>query len=443
MTRHTRLLVIAILVLAALGTTLPALAQQGTPISIGDTVEGTLTTSQPQMRYTFSGEAGQIVTITLASEDFDAYLTLEDAGGMYVASDDDSAGNRNSRIGPLPLPANGTYTIIAASLYGSDTGDYTLTLAAPTIETLTAGAVVEGELTSADLFKTFYFEAEESDSVAVTLRSTDFDAYLEMRSASGAFSWSDDDGAGDLNSRIGPLALPEAGLYVITATSLGRTSTGAFTLELAEVQVVSLVLDTPVEASLAAGEPLYFSFEGESGQTVDLRVDSGNTIDTTLTLRGPDGYQIGYNDDFTGIDPALVATTLTSTGTYTAVVQGRYPDESGPLTVSLAAVQLPSLDDGPQRVRLSDKQSTGQVVFDGAAGETVTLALTVESGDKLPSYIEVNQGNMSIAYVSGDSLAGLTLTLVLPADGVVLVKLNDYSYSVKIIGVALERAAAE
>lgn len=438
-----RMVFVVMLALAALGAALPALAQAATPISIGDTVEGSLTATQLQARYTFTGEAGQLVTITLVSDAFDAYLTLEDADGMFIASDDDSGGGRNARIGPLALPANGSFVIVAASLFGSETGPYSLTLAVPQVRTLAFGDVVEDELTADELSKTFSFEAEAGDAVAITLRSSAFDAYLELRSSSGAYSWIDDDGAGELNSLIGPLALPESGTYTITATSLGRTSTGPFTLSLARAQVTALAFDKPVQVNLAAGEPLYFSFEGVSGQTIDLRVDSGNTIDTTLTLRGPEGYQVGYNDDSTGIDPALLATNLSSTGTYTVLVQGRYPDESGPLTVTLTAVQLPSLDEGPQRLRLSDKQSTGQVVFDGVAGETVTLTIALESGEKLPSYIDITQGGSLVAYVSSDALAALTLTLVVPQDGVVLVKLNDYSYTVKIVTLALERAAAK
>ncbi len=433
---------VVMLALAALSAALPALAQATTPINIGDTVEGGLTAAQPQARYTFTGEAGQLVTITLVSNAFDAYLTLEDANGMFIASDDDSGGGRNARIGPLALPANGSFVIVVASLFGSETGAYSLTLATPQAQTLALGDVVESELTADELTKTFFFEAEAGDAVAITLRSSAFDAYLELRSGSGSYSWTDDDSAGDLNALIGPLKLPESGTYIITATSLGRTSTGPFTLALDEAQVTALAFDTPAQVNLVAGEPLYFTFEGVSGQTIDLRVDSGNTIDTTLTLRGPEGYQVGYNDDLTGIDPALVATNLSSTGTYTVLVQGRYPDESGPLTVTLTAVQLPSLDEGPQRLRISDKQSTGQVVFDGVAGETVTLTVALESGAKLPSYIEITQGGTSVAYLSSDALTAMTLTLVVPQDGVVLVKLNDYSYSVKIVTLTLERAAA-
>lgn len=445
MLRHTRLLVVMALLLAALGAALPALAQAATPIAIGDTVEGSLAANQAQSRYTFSGESGQFVMITLISNDFDAYLTLEDADGMLVASDDDSAGELNSRIGPLALSANGDYTIVVSSWSSGAAGDYTLTLAAPVIETTAYGDQVDGELVADELYKTYYFEGESGDAVAITLSSDDFDSYLELKAPSGTQSWTDDDGAGNRNALLGPLVLPESGLYIITARSWSESDTGAFTLSLQRAQITPLETDTPAEAELAAGEPLYFSFEGESGQTISLTVNSDNTIDTQMTLRGPDGYQVDYNDDGTGIDPALPATTLTSSGIHTLIITGRYADESGPLTVLLAAVTLPSLDDGPQRVRLSDKQSSGQVVFSGVAGETVILTLALENGAALPSYIEISQASSPLAYInsSNDTMAGVALTLTIPSDGTVHIQLDDYTYSVKIVNLSLERVAAE
>lgn len=444
MVRHMRALFVIVLALAVWGAALPALAQTATPINIGDTVEGSLTTTQPQARYTFTGEAGQVIVITLISNAFDAYLTLEDANGMFVASDDDGGGGGNARIGPLALPASGSFVIIATSLFGTETGAYSLKLATPQVSDsmLQFGDVVEDELTSSELVKTYYFEAQAGDAVIISLKSTALDAYLELRSPTGASTWTDDDSGGDRNSLLGPLVLPEEGLYVINATSFGRSSTGPFTLSLKKVELTPLTFDTPVTVNLVAGEPLYFTFEGASSQIVDLRVDSGNTVDTLLVLRDPDGYQIAENDDFTGIDPALTEITLYNSGTYTVLLQGRYPDESGPLTVTLRAANLPSLDEGPQRVRLSDKQSTGRLVFNGVAGETVTLTIALESGEKLPSYIDITQGGTSVAYLSSDALTALTLTLVVPQDGVVVVELNDYSYTVKILTLTLERAAA-
>lgn len=76
--------------------------------------------------YTFSGEAGQQVTITLESQEFDTYLLLGDSNGNLIDSNDDiSASNTNSRI-TATLPSTGIYQIIVNSYSPSDQGDYVL-----------------------------------------------------------------------------------------------------------------------------------------------------------------------------------------------------------------------------------------------------------------------------------------------------------------------------
>jgi hypothetical protein len=111
-----------------------ALAQDETPISVGDTVNGTLDDETPRVLYTFEGDRDHGVTITLISTDFDAYLVLQNPAGDVVAEDDDSAGRLNSQI-DITLPESGVYTIIATSLreFRSNgefiaTGDFTLSL---------------------------------------------------------------------------------------------------------------------------------------------------------------------------------------------------------------------------------------------------------------------------------------------------------------------------
>ncbi|MEM6591495.1 MAG: tetratricopeptide repeat protein, partial [Cyanobacteria bacterium P01_C01_bin.73] len=80
--------------------------------------------------YTFSGEAGQTVAITLESTEFDPYLTLRDAVGNEIASSDDietAAGNYNSFV-LLRLPADGVYRIWANSYSSMAQGSYRLTV---------------------------------------------------------------------------------------------------------------------------------------------------------------------------------------------------------------------------------------------------------------------------------------------------------------------------
>lgn len=78
--------------------------------------------------YSFEGEAGQTVTITLESEEFDTYVILIDADGSAVAQNDDaSEGNTNSHL-RFSLPYTGQYQIIVNSYDKTGLGRYTLSV---------------------------------------------------------------------------------------------------------------------------------------------------------------------------------------------------------------------------------------------------------------------------------------------------------------------------
>lgn len=99
---------------------------QGT-ISVGDVVTGNLTSSSADV-WTFEATAGDLVTIELNSNVFDAYLELFTAADAGLVSDDDSGGNLNARITEYPIEETGTYQIVACSYNYEATGEYTLSL---------------------------------------------------------------------------------------------------------------------------------------------------------------------------------------------------------------------------------------------------------------------------------------------------------------------------
>jgi tetratricopeptide (TPR) repeat protein len=97
---------------------------------------GTITPAEAT--YTFEGTAGQALTITLDSEDFDPVLLLLDSNGDEVAFNDDFGGSLNSKI-IITLPADDTYTVVARSFAG-DGGDYDLVVRDSTAFELTFAA---------------------------------------------------------------------------------------------------------------------------------------------------------------------------------------------------------------------------------------------------------------------------------------------------------------
>jgi serine/threonine-protein kinase len=97
-------------------------------------------------------------------------------------------------------------------------------------------ADVDGELAHSDaLFgrgqfaDTYDYDWSSGDHVVVTLTSPDFDTYLIVRAPSGRELTNDDEGYGDLNSRLDMVAA-ESGEYHVIATSYRAQTTGRYHL---------------------------------------------------------------------------------------------------------------------------------------------------------------------------------------------------------------------
>lgn len=115
----------------------PAQALDGsfTPIRAGAVIEGELTDDDSQADddsyydlYVYQGRAGETVSISLSSDEFDTYLVvgrIVDGAFEALESNDDGEDSTNSLI-RITLPEDGDYVIRANSLIGDETGAYIL-----------------------------------------------------------------------------------------------------------------------------------------------------------------------------------------------------------------------------------------------------------------------------------------------------------------------------
>jgi S1-C subfamily serine protease len=78
--------------------------------------------------YTFEGRAGQYVTISLESGDFDPYVGLFAPNGRLVAQNDDATNSTKNSFLSVTLPVTGRYRVIVNSYDASGQGRYTLTV---------------------------------------------------------------------------------------------------------------------------------------------------------------------------------------------------------------------------------------------------------------------------------------------------------------------------
>lgn len=246
------------LALLALAAGAPLSAQ--TPLAFGQTVAGTLGAGDPVAEddswydeYVFSARHGQRVTVTLRSEDFDAYLSLgqlQDGEWLLLEGNDDGAGGTDSRV-DATLVGDGTFLIRANTLSAGESGRYTLSLAAaeappagpaPTTVALRPGQSVTGVLGAGDAvaaddswFDLYSLSGTPGEPLTIELRSADFDAWLTVgRMDDGAWveTDSDDDGAGGTDARV-VTTLPASGTLLVRANTLVAGENGGYTLTVA------------------------------------------------------------------------------------------------------------------------------------------------------------------------------------------------------------------
>lgn len=115
------------------GIDISALAGRSLPVlHAGQQVEGMLTPSSVLRSddtymngYYYDGVAGEQITITLRSADFDSWLVIDQPNGPFRKWDDDSGGGHDAKL-TVTLPATGRYIIAANAVAKRSTGRYTL-----------------------------------------------------------------------------------------------------------------------------------------------------------------------------------------------------------------------------------------------------------------------------------------------------------------------------
>ena len=192
----------------------------------------TVLEGRPLAAWEIQGQAGDALTITMSSSEFDAYLYAYGPGMSQIATDDDSGGDVNAQL-TLRFSESGRYVVGASALGTGSTGNYTLVVTEavgpenlPVEGTLDVPGSANGALRTTDAVldgrrsQAWTFEATAGQAVTVELLSDSFDSYLTVMGPGLVTPLEDDDSAGDLDSRI-VFTPAESGTFRVIASSLG------------------------------------------------------------------------------------------------------------------------------------------------------------------------------------------------------------------------------
>ncbi len=468
---------------------------EGLPqMAYGDTVEGEITDTSFLSVYVFKGAEGDPVTIEMDSQNsadpngLDPLMFLLDDGRIPLADNDDivQGENRDSRI-EFTLPRTAYYAIVATRFdqeNGTSIGPFTLTLTGPGAAQETTVPVSLPGTTPSDTLVTA--GALEFNVDAVGTFDTGAKVYSLLLDTGIVFDLNitadpglepvlvlADESLNELaSSATGTLlgiSVPAGRYFILVAPRFGpaNISQGNYSLTLGygSGEVSNPVVTQPGSDVLNFGDVVNgvidddvvsraYTFTGTAGDSVRITMEAaaGSSLDCYLELQDASGAVVDANDDITPgeVRNSQIVTELPADGQYT-ILASRYvgPDEtptSGTYTLSLERVDEQAiisagisstttpLHYGETLVgEITDQQYLLFYVFDGTAGDNITISIDNLSGNLdsiMYLYRSSGSGWTEIAS-NDDSPAGgtyeaLLSSIQLPETGMYLVAVGRY-----------------
>jgi hypothetical protein len=307
-------------------------------IQLGDTIEGE-SDSQP-VEYELFLEEGQVVEITLSSDDFDTYLYILDVEGEVINYNDDFDEHNSYLVYTAENSENITIQVATCCSGDGPDGDYVLSVEEVVLVdeidggVLAYGDSVEIEPSGTELI-TFTFEGTEGDVITITAVSQgNEDTSLSLiDSDNDEVAHSDDDNG--LNPAIRRFELRATGEYTveleafndsllysnidvsIEETDLLLVNDGPQTLELSEDQITDIMTFdveedvsylVTVTLSEASETSLAISIEEEDQSYALTRLSVTNTSAITFVFTPEDSGRAHISLEFYAYDDELEIT---------------------------------------------------------------------------------------------------------------------------------------
>jgi hypothetical protein len=396
--------VLAVLVAAFLGGSAAAVTFSISPG--GPPVTVTIPTSGATGTATFTGTAGQRVSLNLTGSTISQYkVTLVKQSGPTVFTV--SATKTAKYVDTNTLPSNGTYklTVDPNSTY---TGKVTLQLydvPADASAAATFGGAPGTVATTVPGQNAYVtFDGVAGHRVALSLTGVTVTAGSVKVLNPDATVLAPQRAFARVDSFIDPIDLAQTGTYKVVLDPKAKY-TGSVTVTAYDVppdSTAALTLGTPATATVSVpGQRARFTFSGTTGQRVSLNVESAD-VNGSISLLKPDLSSLAS----TNLSPAggfLDTVVLPADGTYTVVV-----DPSGSQTggVTFVAYNVPA--DQTQAITAGGPPVTATTTV---PGQNAYLTFTATAGQRITVLVE-NVNNLNPAELDLQRADG---THVIPA----------------------------
>jgi hypothetical protein len=350
--------------------------------------------------YTFAGQAGQIISLALASTggfatnggSGSAALTVLGPSGAIVG-----AARSNGQV-HVTLPVTGTYTIRVSGVSPTRIGSYNFNLEClfPPSQHMpvVCGTLVSDRIEAPADVDLYTFQGQAGQIVSLALASTggfatnggSGSANLAIFGPTGAIV-----GAARSNGQV-HVTLPVTGTYVVHVAAVNLATVGSYNINFEcffpPSQHVPVVCGTLVSGRIEAPADVdLYTFQGQAGQIVSLALAStggfatnGGSGSANLAIFGPTGAIVGA-----ARSNGQVHVTLPVTGTYVVHVAAVNLATVGSYNINFECFFPP----GSDVVALSCEAATGAIEapadvdlfsFQGLSGQFVTLSLASTGG---------------------------------------------------------------
>lgn len=274
-------------------------------------------------RYTFSGTAGQPVSLVFTSNTISTGTVYVYKPGGLLTNTSNFGGNPGWVTDIASLPVSGTYTVV---VYVDRTSSGHINVAAVT--DVTGTAPTDGTATAVSLLSgqnlTYTFQASAGSVYSVAL------ANLSSVPAGGSVNVVIRKPGGSTLSNCGNITantgncdfyVPTSGTYAVRLDPAG-TAALSFEFVLSADLLDSLTVNDPPVAFNASvpGRNIRYSFAGTASQAVTLRYTNNTIARGTVVILKPDGSTLTSYLFYSGTSSGVRTATLPSAGTYFAVV---------------------------------------------------------------------------------------------------------------------------
>ncbi len=296
-----------------------------TPLQYGQSVTGELSTLLPEALYTFTGNSGDVIVITMERTTgiIDPLILLTDSAQKNVlAVDNDSGGSPNARL-QFVLPETTDYIIRASAVQTADLdGGFRLTINAlnatqspkqSVLSLLQPTQEIRLDIQTPQHFHPFYLQKGETVTLRWTFTESLLGAGFSIYSADFALLAST---GRDVAAKTLSMDAPYDGWYWLMVGFAGGS--GAYILN---ANFPAHTAPPPDATRLIPGQTQRGNLNNVNGARYAFTAPSGTIID--LTLNG-DGIAILYDANFRELasGTALRNVNLSASGAYYLLVFG-------------------------------------------------------------------------------------------------------------------------